>query len=313
MSLADLVTLIQDTNAKIVETEEVIASNPDDFSSLVNLQSLEKRLNSLQQQFNEAAALNNVEVLRYRLLLKPQDATVRLVNDLLATFQQSFTIIYDAIKSRTAKKRARVSESITRESAFGFAYSFSGSLGFALTLPREMALITDEHHAAIRVIEDLAKANDEAEIKSFAAIYGLGAIRTIYKWFDSIAKNGVDSELKWEEPGKPAGSPFLIQVADAQAVRNLIAQTSDTEYDERTYRGTLVGYDSVRRTFRFSVRNVTMIRGSVSDRITGQLKVPGPCDISVRVATISRYSTEEKEERFELLEVLTNPSPGHSA
>jgi hypothetical protein len=302
LSLTDLATLIQDTNAAIIDAERFLAAEPNDIFARLNAQSLQKRLSDLQERFDEAASLSQVEVLRYRLFKQPAEVSLRTVNELLATFQQSFTVVYDSIASNTAKKRARLSENTLRSTNFNFAYSYAGSLGFALTLPREPTLLANDHDEAIQVIRELTQTRDEADVKSFADNYGLASVRTMYKWLDALSKADADAELDWR--GSAAESePFIIQVADARVVRDLIARTSDVEYTERPYRGTLLAYDSQRHTFRFAVGNRRTIHGSVSHAITDPLEVPEEYDVLVRVSTVELYSTEQTEERYELTSI----------
>ena len=303
MSMSDLAVLIQDTSAEIAKTQEFLATDSSDFYALMELETLEQRLATLQSRFNEFAAVERVQVLRYRLLIERASPSVKTVNDLLSTFQQAFTVLHDSIKTNTTKRRARVSEASAHSSAFGFAYSFSGSLGFALTLPADLSLLDNEFSRTLLAVERILSARDQADIKEFAGRFGLGAIRTVYRWIDAIVKSGFDAELEWHPDGERI-EQFLVQIPDAQAVRNLILQTSEVEILEREYRGTLVAYDSIRRTFRFSAGNVAMMHGTVTDSLTEQLTVPAPYSVRVRVSTISRYSSEEKEESFELLALI---------
>jgi hypothetical protein len=301
MSLIDVVTLLQDTNAQISEAEKLLLENPTDYYASTVLQNLQKRLEALQTRFNAMAAESQLEVLRYRMLTQPIDASLRAVNELLGSFQQSFTVVYDAIATHTAKKRARVADASVRASTLGFAYSYAGSLGFALTLPREPTLIENDHDSTIAAIRVLTCSHDEAYIKKFADTYGLASVRTLYKWFDAIAKYEVDSEIEWQGPIAESKSTFLLQVPDARALRDAIARTSDVEYSEKSYRGTLLAYDYQRATFRFSVANKVTIHGSVSGSITDQLVVPDSYIIRVQVATITRYSSDQAEDKFELI------------
>jgi hypothetical protein len=302
MILSDLAVLIQETVVEIKDAERILAEDSKDFFALSALQALEKRLAVLQTQFDNEAESVQLEVLRYRILANASQATVRTINDLLATFQQAFTITYDALMTATAKKRARASEASISASTLGFAYSFAGSVGFALTLPREMSLLNHEHYNALALIQKLSMTRAESDAKAFANSYGLGTVRTIYKWFDAICKTGVDSELQWRGLNDPRMS-FTIQVSDAIMIRNLLSGVHDIEHVERSYRGSLVAYDSVRRTFRFVIRNSMVIHGTVAERISEQLTVPAPYVVKLRVAIISKYSSEEKEEKFEMIDV----------
>lgn len=306
MSLLDVVTLLQETNAKISETELFLASHPQDIYAQVGLASLQKRLDTLQQRFDEIAVYDQVEVLRYRMLSQPLETPMRAVNDLLGSFQQSFTVVLDAINTRSAKKRARVTDSSMAASDFAFAYTYPGSLGFALTLPKQLSLIQSDYDATIKVIQHLIVSRNDDDIKSFAQTYGVGAVRTLYKWFEAVAKHNVDSEVKWLGSSAAESKVFLLQGADARVLRDIIARTSDTEYSEKQYRGTLLAYDSQRKTFRFSVANKVIVSGTVAQSVISQLVVPEVYDVELKVATITKYSSEQKEERFELVRIEPN-------
>lgn len=299
MSLADLTVLLQETAQEIFAARTALGERPDDFAAQINLLSLEKRQASLQDQFDEAAATEQVEVLRYRMVTKGVEAPVKSVGDLISSFQRSFSVVYDALATNVRKTRARIGDESAKASTLSFAYAFPGSLGFALTLPRDLTLLETKHNAAMRAIEDICKVATSEDIREFADHYGIASVRSLFQWFDAISKTELDSEIEWKARDGER-ERFMVQVPDARAIRNLIDSTSEVETTDKHYWGTLIAYDSVRRTFRFAVADRKAIGGRVTDSISDKLIVPERYNATIRVSTISRYSTEEKEEQFEL-------------
>jgi len=303
MILADIATLLQDTAVELHRTEQILAKDPNDFVALTNMQSLLKRHADLTEQFEEMAAEDRMEVLYYRLIPKMAEPPIKSLNDLLSSFQQMFSVIFDSIATNTKKTRARIAESSLKASTLRFAYAFPGSVGFAMTLPEELILLNNDYNAALEAIKRIHSISSMEEVKEFAGDYGVAAARILFQWLDAIVRTDIDAEVKW------AGSErneFLVQVPDARAIRDLIAETSETETTDRNYRGTLLGYDSERRTFRFAIGNRKPIHGMVSEAVSRKLVVPEQYDVRVRVEIISRYSTEEKQEKFELLDITAN-------
>ena len=303
MSLADLATLLQDTAASIHHAEQALTDHPMDFATRLNLQSLTKRQTDLQARFEEVAAASQVEILYYRLIPNVAEPPIKAINEVLATFQLAFSIVYDSISRHVKKTRASLSDSSARASTLGFAYSFEGSVGFALTLPREAVLLPTDHDATVKAIRDLTTVRNADDVQKFANDYGTAAVRSIYKWVDAIARNDLDSGVRWASPSAAPEPEFLLQVPDARAIREVLASTSVVEVEDKRYRGTLLGYDSQKRTFRYAIGDRKNVHGTVSKDITQTLRVPAKYDARVRVTTTSRYSTDQKEERFELLEI----------
>jgi hypothetical protein len=153
----------------------------------------------------------------------------------------------------------------------------------------------------MRAMKEITTVNTSDQIREFADKYGIASVRSLFQWFDAIAKTDIDSEVEWK--GRRTQQVFLVQVPDARAIRNLIDNTSQVEAITKRYWGTLIAYDSVRRTFRFAIADRKAIGGKVSDAIAEQLVVPERYNAVVRVSTTSRYSTEEREEHFELMEI----------
>lgn len=303
MSLQDLAQKIQETSAALKRSQSLLAERPDDFLLTLDVASLEKRQAALQEQFVVAAQEAGVNVLQYRVFEENDSPIlVRAVAGALETFQATYSVLFDAIKSGLAKTRARLSLQALEESSFGFAYAFTGSVGFALTLPREHLLLGEHiYDQTIEALIRTVRVSSPEELKEIAHTYGVATVRAVYKWADTLASNGLGTELDWTLGQERYG--LVLQRPELANLRNVIGLTSESETRVVHVRGTLFAIDTQRRTFGLVLPTGETWRGGLSDRINYEVRVPADYDFEVEVSKTIRYSTEEEDVRYILLAV----------
>ena len=123
---------IQDTTRAMVRLEHMISQHPDLPSLAANMRSLQKRNESLRAEFLAAADLAWVDVCDYTLFADDMRPTLSGFVSTLDRFQNLFSVVYGAHREGP-KDTAHLKAQLVEESTFGFAYTFTGSLGVALT------------------------------------------------------------------------------------------------------------------------------------------------------------------------------------
>lgn len=303
--LAEIQEQIQDTTAAIARTERMLVDSPELPSLLANMKSLQKRFENLQADFLTVARTLGIDVCTYRLFPDDQKPTARGLANALGDFQSLFSVVYDAI--RTGPKRtAHIGDQILKDSSFGFAYSFSGSLGVVLTLPDEVLLLEDIDTAFDKVVQlifEMAKAENPEDILVFAQKLGPAPVRTLYRWADDHVKAGLGAEIQWRRREEIKLS-LLIQRPELQHLAETINKTSDEQYSEFEFTGELVGADVITHTFHMK-SDEREIKGRFSDAISPDHAVTVPRPYRARIGKTTRvyYSTDREDESFFLLEL----------
>src|SRR5216683_6638206 len=137
--LLELQSLLQDAVAGLARFDQAIAVNPASSASLVlAAQSLRDQYGQLQSAFLAEAKRTEIDVCTYRMFTTLGDTryTLNEVTTALQDFQRLFSTVHRALRPRRSRRRGVEVE----DTDFGIAYTFPGSLGIALTLPRELEM-----------------------------------------------------------------------------------------------------------------------------------------------------------------------------
>lgn len=291
-----------DIAAETTQIEKALAQRQSRALSS-SLKSLYKLRSGLEAEFRDAAADAQVDVVSYRLFEGRQRPTMALVGKAMDSFQTLYAILYAAASSNRPRDTAKVSAATVQQSAFEFSYAFAGSVGFVFTMPNERLLFgeTKLDEAMIHLFT-LARASTGEEIKRFARAYGFAPIRAIYAWANALCASGSGADIQWKKNEATKGD-LLLQPAQVEALRDLIAFTSDLEVDENNFDGILLGFDSRSRRFRFEPGEGAIIRGKIADEADIPPTVTIPKRYNAKIRTFSRikYSAEEAEITHELL------------
>lgn len=296
---------ILDTGSQIAELERSLAEGYS-WDIALSLKSMYKMRDRLEAELREVARSSQVDVFSYRLFDGRERPTMMQLGRAMESFQKLYAIIYAAVASRRRKDTSKLSADAIRNSAFEFSHAFAGSVGFVFTMPNERLLVGETK--LDRAMEDLfsiARSSTADEIKAFSRTFGLAPVRAAYSWADALSKGGYGVDIKWRK--NDDAKRATLQPPEVAALRDLIGLTSDVEEDENTYEGTLLGFDSSARTFRFDPSDGgAVIRGSVAETAS----VPTPVSIPKRYAALVRttsrvhYATEKQDLSYELLALV---------
>jgi hypothetical protein len=269
-----------------------------------SLRSLYKINHVYQEEFRAAAEIDLVDVVSYRIFDGSERPTMALVGKALDYFQSLYTVLYVAASTGKPRDTAHLSVDAINSTAFEFAYSYSGSLGFVFTLPNERLLFGETYlDEAMHHLFVIAKADSVDEIKALARRFGLAPIRAIYKWLSTLSGSGVGIGIDWKKNDN-AKEGIVLQPAEIEALRKIIDSTSDLEIDENQLTGRLVAFDTKSRTFKLELLDESAtLRGSIADSadIPGAVVIPDKYTAIIKTKTRVRYATEQPEVSHELL------------
>lgn len=298
---------LQDTLATIVELERRIVKAPNSRGLHLSLESVVKRRKELEAEFNELADQKSLDVCAYRLF-RETDEQLSLggYSGALSAFQHSFSALYEAVRHGRPRRRARLSQEAVESTRFEFGYAYSGSIGVVLTLYRERMLIdmgplTD----TIGTFFSLAKAPTKEDIREIGHRLGPAPLRSMFKWADVHATEGIGADIKWLHGGEELN--LLLQRYEMQRLRDEINATSEEKRQKVTYTGTLTGASIETKRFDFRPDNADTIKGYFTDAISDkhEVRIPNARYKAVveRTTTIN-YSSEEEKIVWRLLSLL---------
>jgi len=302
--ILELAEKLQDTQAALSRLEKSAAQNPNLPSIALSLNSLRNRQKSLEEQFGELADSLGVDVCSYRMFPeKTQRPTVKTLTSALSDFQTLFTEVYNAIKKGARERGGRVTGDVLAETSFGYAYSFTGSVGFVLTLPNEKLLLGETVlDTAMRVISDMVKAETPEQIAAFKDELGLAPIRSMYKWAEDHTLGGIGADIQWRRQQEVRTSIF-VQQPQLENLRRTIARTSEIDEKEYHIEGQLVGLDTKYKTFHLEVEGIPDIKGKILFDIDPAHPIACPAfyRVNIRTETIIHYSTAQEDVSYFLV------------
>ena len=236
-----------------------------------------------------------VDICTYRIFAEHDHQTLRALVQALGDFQSLVSTVYDAVKSKVPKMRARISAQITAETEFGFGYIFPGSVGVVLTIPNQRLLgIESELDESISEIATMAKAKDSAEVLEFAKKFGAASIRALYTWAHDHDELGLGAQIEWRR-NQVIRNQLLTQQPEFKRLHETIGRTSDETVSQFEITGMVVGAEITRRTFHIQSDDGQDIRGSFQDAIseTQRVELPKRYRAIVVKREQIKYSAEE--------------------
>jgi hypothetical protein len=295
---------------RLRETVDVIARLEKSLAihrspaTAASLRSLYKLHHVYEEEFRDAAAVECVDVVNFRLFEGAKHFTVALVGGAMSSLQTLYSVLYSVVSSGKPKDTSRLSAEAVLNTALEFAYAKPGSVDLVFTMPNERLLLGEtDLDTAMGDLFLLARSNSIDQIKSLAQRFGLAPVRALYKWTSVLAASEVGAEIQWRK-NEDVKAHLLLQPAEIAELQRLIDSTSDLEVDTNDFSGILHGFDDKRLTFAFQPTDgARMIRGTISEsaNLPPEVTIPKPYTAKIRTTTKVRYATEQPEVSHELL------------
>ncbi|HEY5381138.1 MAG TPA: hypothetical protein VIJ65_02725 [Acidobacteriaceae bacterium] len=277
------------TNALIARYEAALdnpTTAPNDAAALaVNLRSLRNLQARLESQFFELAASQNLEVYKYRLLVGQEAPSLAGVGEAWSKLQAFFASVYESLTKVSPAPGKKPVQSAFQTPELGYAYSFPGSVGVVITLPRpvDVALLTESPvDEASNIVFNLLESRD---MGSTARTLGPSPMRAMNEWLGVHVRYRYGADLEWR------GASGRKRHAHATYDDILKIQTAVLDTKTRqttTTTGLLTAVDWDGKTFRLKADSGEEISGKYGEGVI-QLEHAAsvPARYTVTVVTIT--------------------------
>ncbi len=222
----------------------------------------------------------------------------------LLNFQTTFSTVYDA-ETTGAKSTSHVGVQSAADTTFGYAYSFTGSVGFTLTLPNERVLVLESDlDRAINTLFTMLKATSSDQVNSFAKGLGAGPIHALYAWVDALVRSGLGADIDWRRGTQVRASVF-VDLPELENLKQAIEETSDEKTETLIVVGRLVAADfkAKNHTFRMELED-TELRGIMSSNVAEVEGLPRQYRAEVEKTTIINYAKDQEVESYVLTRLM---------
>ncbi|PJZ86887.1 hypothetical protein [Leptospira levettii] len=248
MNLFEIQSMISSSEEMLRNIEAEIQIHPNIPSLKSAYKSLNERKQSLEEMYLAEAKKSGYEVCNYRIIPSTQSVTLPGLGELLNLFQNLYSSIYDAIL-KGSRDRSRFSKETLSNSIFSFGFSYAGSLGLILTLPKETLLYGEPTSiVAFEKFHELINVNSTNAITDFGKQYGPSVLRSLYKW----TKHHLDYRYNIDVSFLPPDSneiSFQLQKGSFERIFSLLNSTAEKTFTPINFEGQLVGIDTDNRTF----------------------------------------------------------------
>jgi hypothetical protein len=302
--LLDLREKLQDTHATMAQLRRALIASPGDDGLALMAESLAQRQEDLEAAFSRAAGAQLLDVCKYRLIPETGDTFPILgISKILAEFQQLVTTVFDAIKTKRPKVRARIAPDLVQLSTFDFGYVAPGSLEVVLTVPNDrLLLVESDLDQAVNAVFLMMKSSDARDVGNLAGTVGAASIKKLYELSEDHYKYSLSAAIKWMRDTEVKEEIF-VQPAEFELLCGRLDERSEESNENVSVQGRLVGLDVDVGTFHMTFPEGEDIRGRLGDMVTSDRpsQVPGNYIANMVKTTIVYYSTRENKVTYKLV------------
>jgi hypothetical protein len=301
--LLQLQETIMTNTAAIGRLETALVQQPDSLVIQANLRSFRKLHESLTEEFQAIVREVGMDVCSYRML---QDRpSVRALSRSLGAFQDAFSTVFESLRSGPMLRRT-VSRDGLRATDLHVAYTFPGSFGVMLTLPRERFLFDEwqtKADEAIDIVFNVARSRSSKEVAQVAIQLGRAPIAALYDWAKGNAQNQTGTAVEWNQKTSALGRKLFVQYPEFDELSRSIEETGDEQIQTVELPGILVGADIKSRRFHFVTEDDRDIRGGFTDAISERQKaqLPARYVATLSIKTKVNFATAEEKSSYDLL------------
>ena len=292
--------MIRATEAELARIDQKGVELGPSISTKLMAASLRQRLSELQQRFTAASEIEELDVCSYRMISDRNGRyPVFALTSALAGFQKFVSVLYEAISTGMPRNSTKLSAKTREATTLDVAYSFSGSLGFVLTMPRDSNERQDAIlESAVSAMFELAKANNSQAVAEFAKKFGTAPVQIAHTWAKAHVDAGISVDIEWKR-GKIPGYRALAQVVELERLTRIIEDAEDSVSQQVEYYGRLIAGNISSRTFILDTEN---------GRISGKLHPDIPLNTEMSLGRNYRAVVLQETRRLFAAnrEVVTN-------
>lgn len=296
---------LDETRTVLSELETAVRQQHEVTPAITaNIRSLHKRHRQLEEEFSLMTHENYLDVCTYRIFAENDGKrpNIAAVARTLTDFQSLFTVVYDSLKNGP-KERVSYTDEIESESAFEFGYSFTGSVGFVLTMPNERLLFGESDlDRSMKTIFEIVKSTTTEQIQGLARQVGIASVRKAYKWVEDHLDASLNADIRWCR-NKEIRANVVVEIPELRKLQSIIDQTSDEAITEMEVECTFRGGDLDSRTFHIESESQGSFRGRMAERADKEVKptLGGKYIATLRRTSVVHYSTEKEDVSYILL------------
>ena len=277
----------------------------DEYGFNLSRNSLQKRLERLEDQLAEAVFADGLAVFDYRLF-NSDDTNIKMgtIGKALANFQIFFSTVFDAIK-HGPKLRANFDSYVAERSAFQFVDAYQGSAGLLFTIKTQAELFRTDVEKAMRSVFSIIKSPQSEDINTFAKTFGVAAVRKLYVWANDHALSGVGADLQWQA-SRTERESAKISIDKFSQLKSSIEKTSEEKIETLDMYGLLVGADTQNKTFHVHLPSNKDIHGGISNEVPSEKyrQLDKSYNLTIRKRTVVYYATEKETAEYTLLNLF---------
>jgi len=233
----------------------------------LTLQSLENRREMFLKELAKIADQQLIEICDYKFIPENENIySLSAFTDALHNFQDIVTLVFDAIFNGP-KLRASLSADVVNKTSFNFGFTYAGSLGVALTVPNARLLGVDSDlDLTIAAVFDLMKLKSKEEINAAAQKYGRPTIRKLYSWSKTHSDYRISADIKWVR-NRETRKSMLAQHQELTEICRMIETNPEETTEPVTVKGTLLSWNTVKRSFIIFVPDAEPISGYLAEGV----------------------------------------------
>lgn len=312
--IAQLQRELQDVSAAVARAERTVVAHPDVPSVAATLRTILKRKENLEGQFFEVAKELGLDVCGYRIEYEDGPAPIAGMTAVLGGFQKIFTSVYDSL-DRRPKLTSKASAETTEATAFGFSYTYPGSIGVMMTLAKNPTLFGEARlDEAMGKTFELMRAADVSAVQALTETLGVPAIRLVHQWAAENVKSGFGADITWRR-GDTIKQELVIQRQEIELLAKTIKGMSARE--EVTIVGEIRNVDVDDRTFRMSVKDALdsgikdqTIHGNYDKAITTTYPVQWPKTYRATLHVLQKIVVDDGQEEITYFLLRLDPPEG---
>jgi hypothetical protein len=186
------------------------------------------------------------------------------------------------------------------ESALGFAYSFSGSLGVVMFAQSEYDFFEGNLDDSIKDLLNVIDIEGVAQAKFVADNFGGSVIKRIYDWSSANVEGGFSADIQWNVSNGGVLGRF-VDCGQMETIIEAIESVSDEEVRHIICDGRLHGGDISARTFHFVETDGESYKGVLTEEFSTEGYTLGKEYIAHVIEKKKVfYATERVEKKYEL-------------
>ncbi len=288
----------------VSQLEAALSRDPADRGLRVTLRSAVRMAERTERELYDVAHAEQVDLVRYRLVRQVMEAFgVHSVSKSLELFQETVSYVYAAVTGQP-RVRANLSKADKRDSELLFGYSYAGSLGVVLLAPSQRGLFVTKFDDVVKTINEVFDISNNDELRDAARKIGPAAVRKIYEWSEANYDAGYDLDLRWTNANAVESGRYL-ETRQFGRLTELISATSDVEETRARITGTLVGFDSVYRTFHLVEPDGESFKGQLTLDFPQRREtiVNKTYEATILSEVVTKFSTGEQTTKHRLAEL----------